>query len=527
MKRNRIVNFAVIVCIFMSLASEMDAHATNWYVDNTASGSNNGTSWVDAWNAFSCITWGTGGVVAGDTLYISGGSTSKTYTENWSVGASGKSGSPITITVDASNPSHNGKVIFDYDHLGDSSATINAVNLGSNDYITIIGNVDGKQHIVFQNLRHIKNSNVAAAIGGSGSTNIKVSYIQVINCNSGVWLTYSTSSEVSYSDIQVRGEAAVRLVASAGEWDANIVHHNTIELLFNIEEPPGWTGAAYTGPDGIVCGHGVSIFNNTVTVTKTTEYTSPQHPDIFVADGNYIKIYNNETINVGDSVLHFTRWSNTASHDYLIYNNVFRIIEGIDTTSPEFFRLYTGSGYPIVSVTNLRIFNNTFIDNTVKGQNPIKFAGYYGNPTFTNIEIKNNIFYNCGYNSAIIYIEDSTNFTDTSFIFANNVYYNDAGTQYISYRGTLYTMEEWLSAGIESNPSLSKPIVVSYTPQNVYNDLHLAPTDNVALGTGEDLSKYFTTNKDGISRMLGAWDRGALGLPTFRLTAPQNFVEQP
>lgn len=79
---------------------------TLWYVDNTASGANNGTSWVNAWESFADIVWSGAGVVANDTLYISGGTTSKIYRETLTNAAvSGSSGNLITITkgVDGSH----------------------------------------------------------------------------------------------------------------------------------------------------------------------------------------------------------------------------------------------------------------------------------------------------------------------------------------------------------------------------------------------------------------------------------------
>jgi len=58
--------------------------AAVWYVDKAATGANNGRSWTDAWTNFSSVVWGSAGVKAGDTLYISGGSSSKVYPENLS-----------------------------------------------------------------------------------------------------------------------------------------------------------------------------------------------------------------------------------------------------------------------------------------------------------------------------------------------------------------------------------------------------------------------------------------------------------
>lgn len=87
-------------------------HAASWYVDADAAGANNGTSWTDAWTALTNVVWGASGVKAGDTLYISGGSESKSYgTQVLTAGASGTTGSPITIKV-GQDAGHNGLAQF-------------------------------------------------------------------------------------------------------------------------------------------------------------------------------------------------------------------------------------------------------------------------------------------------------------------------------------------------------------------------------------------------------------------------------
>src|SRR3989338_5220800 len=107
----------------------------SWYVDNAVSSSGDGTSWANAWKSFANIIWSR--IQPGDTLYISGGATEKTYTDGLSVEASGNEGRPITIAVDASNPLHNGKVIFDYDVLGDIATGSAGIGIIEKNYVTI------------------------------------------------------------------------------------------------------------------------------------------------------------------------------------------------------------------------------------------------------------------------------------------------------------------------------------------------------------------------------------------------------
>lgn len=81
-----------------------------WYVDNAASAGGNGLTWNTAWNSFSGIQWSS--IQPGDTIYISGGTTSKTYTEELRPAKSGtSSGGHITITK-GTTPGHNGMVLL-------------------------------------------------------------------------------------------------------------------------------------------------------------------------------------------------------------------------------------------------------------------------------------------------------------------------------------------------------------------------------------------------------------------------------
>ncbi len=477
----------------------------NWYVDNAAIGLSTGTSWANAWPSFALVVWGSSGVKAGDTLYISGGSSSKRYTEMWSVGASGTASQPIRIAVDAANPSHNGYVIFDYDLLGDTG-TGTAITC-SRSYITFDGNVGGQCHLVISNLRNYLARTSGVGIRASGGSGVVIDHVASTNCNNPIYIT-SSGFRVSNCNIrQVRGDAAIAS-SSSGTWDANLIYSNVVELLWNTAVPPGKT-SYYVGPDGIQCNSGLSIFGNTFIVSPTTQYTSDQHTDTIQAIGNYLKIYNNEFINAGDSVFDYDCYNNANPHDVWIYNNIFRITQTLDDY-PEYFRMYA-SFNSIASINNFKILNNTFIDNNYQYR-VIRFDTYNAVPTGAGNEIKNNIFYNCGggnVGSPVIYIEDSAGWSTNSFTFDANIYYLPSGSPYISYRGTGYKASSWVAAN-EPKGKTNAVKFVNYAAFRGTNDLHLLSTDTAAKDGGLSFASYFTLDRDYVTRPQGSvWDIGA------------------
>src|SRR5208282_4634381 len=119
------------------------ATAATWYVDNTATGSHNGTSWANAWTSISQIS----GVSAGDTVYISGGPTGSSQTYSMSstwLPIAGTTNAPIIYQI-GQDSSHNGAAIFSNNGAGNwlNSGVVN---------VTISGNAgDGQMHFALTN----------------------------------------------------------------------------------------------------------------------------------------------------------------------------------------------------------------------------------------------------------------------------------------------------------------------------------------------------------------------------------------
>ena len=119
-------------------------------MDSSVSSSGNGQSWGTAWKQFSNIS----GVQAGDTVYISGGSSgnSQTYTFSgaWTplMGTSG--GGSITYQI-GQDSSHNGIAIL---NGPGNSSFFQFVGI---QYVTLSGNAnnDGARHLVLTNWQDV------------------------------------------------------------------------------------------------------------------------------------------------------------------------------------------------------------------------------------------------------------------------------------------------------------------------------------------------------------------------------------
>ncbi len=173
--------------IIISLSLINFTWATDYYVNKNASGSNNGTSWVNAWTSFSAINWNN--IQPGDAIFISGGTSSKTYNETMTLPL-GKDGVIITKGVDAG---HNGEVILDGQFSISRGISINGRGSVSSD-IEISGltikkytsygiygdgeNSGGLQNITIDNCRFIDFRRAGVFFEGngnvSGNTNIVV-----------------------------------------------------------------------------------------------------------------------------------------------------------------------------------------------------------------------------------------------------------------------------------------------------------------------------------------------------------------
>lgn len=172
-------------------------NAANFYVDSAVPVSGNGQSWATAFKTFSAITWTS--INPGDSVYISGGSTTKTYDSTLVVGKSGTSASRITIRV-GQDVGHNGTVIFDRA----------SIRVGQS-YVTVDGAVGSEKRILIQNSFDIMKAENGVAVDGGSSVGLIVENIRVDNCNNGVLMTWGNSYTIrNNSFTRIRGDYVIR-----------------------------------------------------------------------------------------------------------------------------------------------------------------------------------------------------------------------------------------------------------------------------------------------------------------------------
>lgn len=459
-----------VAVVLLSTAGQ-SAIAANWYVDSAVGTSGNGQSWASAFKDFSNISWSA--IKPGDTLYISGGSTSKTYRSPLKIGASGTATSKISVRA-GQDAGHNGTVILDGTYIDAAS------------YVTIDGSVGTNSRIKIQNVSDSNKDN-GWAIFGNGKVGLTVRYITITNCNNGINLTYGDAFEIDHNSITVKGDVGIRSFANPSRgWvqNTNLIHDNML------------TGLNYNGgPDILQPGWSTNIYNNTFRNVVDASVVPGQHPDNIQMGGRYVKVYGNTFIDVGDSNIDYDAQASGEIQDVYIYNNKFQQLNNLDQ-SPEYIRMYS-TGKAINTFANVKILNNTFIDSRptrTSGGQLIGLSWNYGTGAGAGNEIRNNLAVGT----------------------LNNIEYKFGGSSFVAaYSNNIYPQKQSLDPnGIVGVPSL---------------DSNFVPTssDTLARDHGTTLS-YFSTDKLGTARPQGsAWDIGAFeyssNSSTASLLPPSNL----
>ena len=480
MKTNLYLIKKIAVIIF-KLAIFSPTLSMNWYVDNQADGSNNGTSWLNAWNSFSYIT----GVKAGDTLYISGGSLSKTYYESLTLGTSGSDGNPVVIKV-GQESGHNGTVVID----GQDSSN-NCIYIFN--YTTIDGEVNGQIRL------RCENSFQDGIYSQRNSQNITIKYVEVKNCGKdrkydGIELLQPQDCVIEYCLIHGNYQNGLKMTGSRGSWGSNIIRYN--EITNNCD-------------DGISGRNGLDIYENKI--HHQGIFCSTGHPDGIQTMGNYVRIFNNEIYdNFTQQII--LSFDNPNSGHIQIFNNV--IYQTDDTNiKAKFARgINVRSTRKCKTIEDVIITNNTFVDLNFSGILVKVNRGSIISNRYPII-IKNNIIYNCHLNGRAkkngIFIGKTGNYDKNSIIIDYNLLNNGQfGASLIKWKENNYSNKEFAEKGLgQQHGQTGDPYFVTYSQYGNDNNFRLKQ-NSPAIGNGIDLSMYYTIDFNERIRD-DKWDIGA------------------
>jgi len=420
----------------------------NYFVDKYASGSNNGTSWKNAWNSFSVIKWTK--LKAGDVLLISGGKDSTVYNESLTVEISGNENNLFTIR-NGLEPMHNGRVIIDVPDKG----------------MKIIK----KRYVRISNIE-FKNVTSGVYIRGASAGAVNVIYLDSLKV-----LNFKKQGAIS-----INGWSSSGLDATV---DSVFIRNCTLITSYSTKHQTDVIYAQYC--------NNLFILNNTLTVTSKMKGS---HTDgiQFVHNIKNITIANNTINNLTDSDVNNKSNGIMGANligEGLFYNNIVYAPNFKESGNNIF--MYS-NGTTSDGAGSWKIYNNIFI-----GGGTIKLFSIEDK----DARIKNNIFYSIPSGTGQVFLKvplDDWSRLDYNLYGQNN---GKKGEKIFKFEGSK-TMSQMQILGAELH-GIDRENPLFKTP---FSNLHLK-NGSPALNSGINLDIPFNRDKNGIERpKIGNWDLG-------------------
>lgn len=471
-----------------------------YYVDNAATGNATGTNWANAFPDAGGIPWSQ--LVAGDVVYISGGTSGKSYTNIFVSYGGGSYGNPIVIKT-ATNSPHNGRV------------TIYGGMYWRSSYVTVDGSSNAA--VTYFNAESVPN-NINLTIVGLATAD---PVMQPVVCVGAVGKWMEITGGGSPISGEGDGDGLLAQPTSIGPTNSEFAYlwiHDNFGHIIRQGRGDGYAASA----SGITFHHilGEDCHNNFVMgqgwygmhdcLLRNWKAPGVAHPDALQGGFQDTRIWNNRFMNWAPSGQGFyPDFGGSMTNTFLI-NNVFACQNQDSQYAP--------------SADNIYIVNQWIIGNTLYGSNTTSFSitsSGKTNLTILTSRFQNNLLYS-GTNASAGSAQFSSGgwkYDTADLIFDGNVvcgpsklilYRTNNAVGYANGVNTFTSAEQFnaWSSSYKSNHSAA----VQFLREYQFN-FRLHGSDTAAQGHALDLSALSSTfgpiTNDLANAVRGPWDVGA------------------
>lgn len=474
----KIFSIMAAALLLMSTISSV-CEATDWVVrpGNNSYGSNDGTSYGNAWPGFGRVIWGPGGVREGDTLFVCG-----VHVETLFVGASGTDASKILIRGDHQQEAG----VIDRNYSAESCL-----------------NMAGRSNIVVYSLWMKRPANHALIMQGTSNCEVR-------NC------TFTLAGRETASNYTIDGRYCSGALITGNRisnFEGNSPAHG---IIVNTGQP-GFAPATSRvegnrieaiGGDGITAGNNVVVADNIIWGLLNTV----DHSDGIVVQGFNVAVARN-------TVSDCTQCIYVDAFDY--GSSAQSVCNNVDIWGNLVFATTYGAGVGVTgisvdaetggaaAVNSLRIYNNTVADCPLSGI-AIGDRSPEGGK-INGLDIRNNILVNNGgYNRQIRFWGRPPGGLVLDYnLTLNSVYDNGSPLVYLWF-DQHKTMSDMQAMGYEYHGiTQTQPVFSRYVYLDMNNDFRLAGNSR-ARGSGLNLGPSYGRDRAGNGRPeQSAWSMGS------------------